>query len=109
MADLCAPTRGESQSSQPAGALQCPSVGRGEPQVDVPPTADHVGLVTDHDDPAELVRETTECKLQFHERYWRNVSDLAKEFIQALVVPDPIKRLGAEDALNHPVRITSPL
>ena len=57
------------------------------------------------DDPAELVRESTECKIQFHERFWRNVSETAKDFIIKLVVPDPVKRLGAEEALEHPVRL----
>ncbi|KAK2462658.1 hypothetical protein APHAL10511_005391 [Amanita phalloides] len=49
-----------------------------------------------------LVKETTEAKIEFHDRYWQNVSDLAKDFIKALLNPDPAKRLTAKEALNHP-------
>ncbi|EJD04622.1 Pkinase-domain-containing protein [Fomitiporia mediterranea MF3/22] len=54
------------------------------------------------EDPAELIRETEECKITFHERYWKNISPLAKNFISALVVADPAARLTAEEALYHP-------
>ncbi|KAL5495900.1 CMK2_2 [Sanghuangporus weigelae] len=53
-------------------------------------------------DPQELIRETEECRLLFHDRYWKNVSALAKDFIKALVNPDPVKRLPAAEALRHP-------
>ncbi|OCB89519.1 Pkinase-domain-containing protein [Sanghuangporus baumii] len=53
-------------------------------------------------DPQELIRETEECRLTFHDRYWKNVSALAKDFIKALVNPDPVKRLSAAEALRHP-------
>ncbi|KAF8626428.1 hypothetical protein AX15_004882 [Amanita polypyramis BW_CC] len=49
-----------------------------------------------------LVKETTEAKVDFHQTYWKNVSDLAKEFIKALLNPDPVKRLTAAEALNYP-------
>ncbi|KAM6495289.1 Protein kinase-like domain containing protein [Amanita muscaria] len=54
------------------------------------------------DDSAKLIKDTTEAKIDFHERYWKNVSDLAKAFIRLLLNPDPIKRLTAAEALNHP-------
>jgi calcium/calmodulin-dependent protein kinase I len=54
------------------------------------------------DDPNELVRETTRARLDFHDRYWADVSEEAKDFIRNLVVIDPSKRLTAEEALNHP-------
>ena len=57
------------------------------------------------DDMKELIRETTEAKIEFHERYWSNVSDAAKDFVKALLNPDPLKRPTAEEALNHHVRI----
>ena len=57
-------------------------------------------------DPQELIRETEECRLTFHDRYWKNVSSLAKDFIKALVNPDPLTRLSAEEALRHPVRLS---
>jgi serine/threonine protein kinase len=37
-----------------------------------------------------------------HEQYWRHVSPLAKDFIAALLVVDPRKRLSASQALQHP-------
>lgn len=54
------------------------------------------------DDQAELVRETTRGRLEFHERYWKNVSREAKEFISTLVQVDPTKRPTADEALKHP-------
>ncbi|KAH9167908.1 kinase-like domain-containing protein [Lactarius sanguifluus] len=53
------------------------------------------------DDMKELVRQTTEAKITFHDRYWNNVSEEAKGFIRALVDPDPARRLTAEQALAH--------
>ncbi|KII83984.1 hypothetical protein PLICRDRAFT_118627 [Plicaturopsis crispa FD-325 SS-3] len=53
-------------------------------------------------DTRELVRETAEAKIEFHERYWKNVGGDAKEFILALLKTDPEARLTAEQALQHP-------
>lgn len=81
------------------------------------------------DDMKELVRQTTEAKIMFHDRYWNNVSEegkrslratciakyrltpgtlshalprhTAKAFIRALLDPDPARRLTAEQALAH--------
>ncbi|KAM5534351.1 hypothetical protein V8D89_011944 [Ganoderma adspersum] len=53
------------------------------------------------DDMKELIRETTEAKIEFHERYWCHVSDAAKDFVKTLLNPDPHKRPTAEEALNH--------
>ncbi|KAH9021659.1 kinase-like domain-containing protein [Lactarius deliciosus] len=53
------------------------------------------------DDMKELVRQTTEAKITFHDRYWNNVSEEAKGFIRALLDPDPARRLTAEQALAH--------
>ncbi|KAI5301922.1 hypothetical protein KEM56_001217, partial [Ascosphaera pollenicola] len=36
------------------------------------------------------------------EEYWRNVSNVAREFIQACLTIDPNKRITAHEALNHP-------
>lgn len=71
-----------------------------------------------------MIKETTKAKVEFHERYWKNVSkegplliplDLqdrqsephefdfpsAKDFILALIKADPSQRLTAEEALQH--------
>ncbi|KAI9437283.1 Pkinase-domain-containing protein [Lactarius indigo] len=53
------------------------------------------------DDMKELVRQTTDAKITFHDRYWNNVSEEAKGFIRALLDPDPAQRLTAEQALAH--------
>ncbi|EJF58471.1 Pkinase-domain-containing protein [Dichomitus squalens] len=53
------------------------------------------------DDVKELIRETTEAKIEFHERYWSNVSDEAKDFVKTLLNPDPAKRPTAAEALQH--------
>lgn len=79
------------------------------------------------DDLKRLIRETTDAKVEFHERYWKNVSDKgefssshphpfflfavlmrtirspAKNFIRALLNPDPIKRPTAAEASADPV------
>ncbi|GBE78531.1 Pkinase-domain-containing protein [Sparassis crispa] len=52
------------------------------------------------DDMQELIRETTEAKFEFHERYWFNVSQEAKDFITRLLKPDPAARPTAEEALR---------
>ncbi|KZT67673.1 Pkinase-domain-containing protein [Daedalea quercina L-15889] len=53
------------------------------------------------DDMTELIRETTAARIEFHERYWGNISSEAKDFIRALLNPDPHKRPTAEEALKH--------
>ncbi|KAG5642130.1 hypothetical protein DXG03_003580 [Asterophora parasitica] len=49
-----------------------------------------------------LTRETTEAKIEFHERYWKNTSQQAKDFIRALLHPDPTKRPTAQQAYDDP-------
>lgn len=49
-----------------------------------------------------LIRETTEAKIEFHDRYWKNVSVQAKTFIKSLLNPDPVKRPSAAEALDDP-------
>jgi len=50
---------------------------------------------------AELIKETTRAKVEFHQRYWSNISLAAKEFILGLLKPDPDDRMSAEQALQH--------
>lgn len=40
----------------------------------------------------DLLRECIVSKVVFHERYWKDVSEDAKDFITRLIVPDPEKR-----------------
>ncbi|WWC87626.1 uncharacterized protein L201_002516 [Kwoniella dendrophila CBS 6074] len=49
-----------------------------------------------------LLREMTKGRITFHERYWKKVSVTAKEFIKALLVVDPKKRMSSAEALKHP-------
>lgn len=50
---------------------------------------------------AELIKETTRAKVEFHQRYWANVSEAAKDFILSILKPNPADRLTAEQALRH--------
>lgn len=56
------------------------------------------------EDRKELIAETTKARLEFTPRYWKNVSEEAKDFIKTLVRPDPADRPTAEEALRHKVR-----
>ncbi|RXW23553.1 hypothetical protein EST38_g2303 [Candolleomyces aberdarensis] len=47
-----------------------------------------------------LTKETTEAKLEFHERYWKNVSQQGKDFIRSLLVANPQDRPTAAQALQ---------
>lgn len=50
---------------------------------------------------ADLVDECKSGRIVFHERYWKDVSKDAKEFIMTLLVPDPKKRAISKQALDH--------
>ena len=80
------------------------------------------------DDMKGVIWQTTEVRVDFHDRYWKNVSDegmpgtnrglwewayltfvpsiTAKNFIRALLHPNPACQLTAEQALSH-TRLTS--
>jgi calcium/calmodulin-dependent protein kinase I len=45
---------------------------------------------------ADLIEECKNGRVIFHERYWKEVSKEAKEFITLLLQPDPNKRPSAE-------------
>ncbi|CAG8755706.1 16389_t:CDS:2, partial [Acaulospora morrowiae] len=53
------------------------------------------------EDRAALYEEITSGRVRFEARFWRNVSDDAKDFITSLLVLDPNRRLTAEQALTH--------
>ncbi len=49
----------------------------------------------------DLVDECRNGRIVFHERYWKDVSKDAKEFILSLLQPDPKKRVTSNEALQH--------
>ena len=49
----------------------------------------------------DLIEECREGRIVFHERYWKDVSQDAKDFIHTLLQPDPTKRATSEEALKH--------
>jgi len=50
---------------------------------------------------ADLVEECKSGRIIFHERYWKDVSKDAKEFILTLLQPEPKRRATSQDALKH--------
>lgn len=50
----------------------------------------------------DLIEECCYGKIVFHDRYWRDVSKDAKDFILTLLQPDPTRRPTSEIALKHP-------
>ena len=50
---------------------------------------------------ADLVDECKSGRIIFHERYWKDVSKDAKDFIMSLLQPDPKKRCSSKVALKH--------
>ncbi|KAK2871653.1 hypothetical protein FQN49_002961 [Arthroderma sp. PD_2] len=49
----------------------------------------------------DLIEECRTGRIVFHERYWKDVSKDAKEFILTLLQPDPALRATSEEALQH--------
>ncbi|KAJ5168440.1 uncharacterized protein N7482_004034 [Penicillium canariense] len=49
----------------------------------------------------DLIEECRAGRIIFHERYWKDVSQDAKDFILTLLQPDPSKRVTSEEALEH--------
>ena len=50
---------------------------------------------------ADLIEECKNGRVVFHERYWKDVSKDAKDFIHSLLQPDPSKRATSEESLKH--------
>lgn len=50
----------------------------------------------------DLIDECKSSQVVFHERYWKDVSQSAKDFILTLLQPTPEKRATSEEALRHP-------
>ena len=49
----------------------------------------------------DLVEECRSGRIIFHERYWKDVSKDAKDFILTLLQADPHKRVSSSQALEH--------
>nr|XP_020457551.1 serine/threonine-protein kinase H1-like [Monopterus albus] len=58
------------------------------------------------DDHTRLYRSIVRRKYSFHGEPWPSVSNLAKDFIQRLLVVDPGTRLTADQAIHHPWLVT---
>ncbi|KUJ22291.1 calcium/calmodulin-dependent protein kinase [Mollisia scopiformis] len=50
----------------------------------------------------DLIEECSNARVIFHERYWKDVSDDAKDFIGHLLQPDADDRSTSKQALRHP-------
>ncbi|KAI1484913.1 calcium/calmodulin-dependent protein kinase [Biscogniauxia mediterranea] len=50
----------------------------------------------------DLIDECSNASVVFHERYWRDVSDDAKDFIMRLLQPNADDRWTSQQALSHP-------
>lgn len=49
----------------------------------------------------DLIEECRAGRIIFHERYWKDVSQDAKDFILTVLQPDPAKRVTSDEALKH--------
>lgn len=49
----------------------------------------------------DLIEECRAGRIIFHERYWRDVSQDAKDFIMTMLQPDPSNRVTSKEALKH--------
>lgn len=49
----------------------------------------------------DLIDECRSGRIIFHERYWKDVSKDAKEFIMSLLQPDPKRRATSQQSLDH--------
>lgn len=50
----------------------------------------------------DLIDECSNAQVVFHERYWKDVSDDAKDFIMHLLQPNPDDRWSSSKAMKHP-------
>ncbi|KAI9494957.1 kinase-like domain-containing protein [Zychaea mexicana] len=52
------------------------------------------------EDQLGLINEIINVRYEFHDRYWRNISQDAKDFIRRILIQDPNSRPSATEALN---------
>jgi len=53
-------------------------------------------------DEEEMIEKTVHADVRFHEQYWKNVSQEAKDFIKTLLIVDPHKRPTIEEVMQLP-------
>lgn len=53
-------------------------------------------------DNVKVVKAQTSGKIDFSDKGWKEVSEEAKQFIEACLKVDPKKRMTSDEALNHP-------
>ncbi|KAG0749062.1 hypothetical protein G6F57_005657 [Rhizopus arrhizus] len=53
------------------------------------------------EDEVELIYEIQHARYDFHERYWKNISEDAKDFIRKILILDDKTRMTASEALSH--------
>lgn len=51
---------------------------------------------------SKLLKKIKKCEYEFHEDYWGQVSDEAKDLIKKLLNPDMFERVTVDQALAHP-------
>jgi len=54
------------------------------------------------DEDTAMFERIMSCDYDFDDECWDDVSDLAKEFIQKLLLKEPSTRLTADEAMQHP-------
>jgi len=61
------------------------------------------------EDPKDIVAETQRGRIEFHDRYWKNISQEAKDFILSLLKTVPQERLTAGQAMaSHWLTVHAP-
>lgn len=56
----------------------------------------------DDENYARLYRQILKAKYSYDGQHWKDVSSLAKNFIDGLLTVDPVKRMTAAESLKHP-------
>ena len=53
-------------------------------------------------DVTEMLKKTIEGSYTINDKRWKNISKIAKDFVQGLLENDPEDRISLDEALNHP-------
>jgi len=55
-----------------------------------------------HSEPRKLYALIRKAEYEFHDQYWKDESQEAKDFITSCLTLNPVRRLSASEALRHP-------